>query len=88
MAAPSHPSHPSLPPAPAPGRMNVDYEERVDFARLRGYRLDRAKQAMEAAGLGALLDEKAAYGLEILTRFPARELYVTNPYLCRITATS
>jgi Xaa-Pro dipeptidase len=35
--------------------MNVDFEERVDFARLRRYRLDRAKQAMEQAGLGALL---------------------------------
>ena len=46
---------PALPLAPAPGRMNVDFEERVDFARLRQYRLDRAKAAMEAAGLGALL---------------------------------
>ena len=46
-------SVPSLPAAPAPGRMNVDYEERVDFARLRAYRLDRAKRAMEQAGLGA-----------------------------------
>jgi Xaa-Pro aminopeptidase len=35
--------------------MNVDFEERVDFGRLRGYRLDRARQAMENAGLGALL---------------------------------
>ena len=35
--------------------MNVDFEERVDFARLRQYRLDRARAAMEAAGLGALL---------------------------------
>src|ERR1700751_3376486 len=43
------------PLAPAPGRMNVDYEERVDFARLRAYRLERARQAMEAAGLGAVL---------------------------------
>jgi Xaa-Pro dipeptidase len=46
---------PALPLAPAPGRMNVDFEERVDFARLRAYRLERAKQAMENAGLGALL---------------------------------
>jgi len=46
-------SVPSLPAAPAPGQMNVDYEERVDFARLRAYRLDRAKRAMEQAGLGA-----------------------------------
>ena len=46
---------PQLPLAPAPGRMNVDFEERLDFGRLRAYRLDRAKAAMENAGLGALL---------------------------------
>jgi Xaa-Pro aminopeptidase len=46
---------PALPLAPSPGRMNVDFEERVDFARLRRYRLDRARAAMENAGLGALL---------------------------------
>jgi Xaa-Pro aminopeptidase len=46
---------PALPLAPAPGRMNVDFEERFDFPRLRQYRLDRAKAAMEKAGLGALL---------------------------------
>ena len=34
---------PSLPLAPAPGRMSVDFEERVDFARLRAYRLERAR---------------------------------------------
>ena len=44
-----------LPLAPAPGRMNVDFEERVDFARLRQYRLGQAMRAMEQAGLGALL---------------------------------
>jgi Xaa-Pro dipeptidase len=46
---------PQLPLAPAPGRMNVDFEERLDFGRLRQHRLDRARQAMEHAGLGALL---------------------------------
>jgi Xaa-Pro aminopeptidase len=46
---------PALPLAPAPGRMNVDFEERFDFPRLRQYRLDRAQAAMEKAGLGALL---------------------------------
>jgi Xaa-Pro dipeptidase len=46
---------PSLPLAPSPGRMNVDFEERVDFGRLRAHRLDRAMRAMENAGLGALL---------------------------------
>ncbi len=46
---------PPLPLAPAPGRMGVDFEERVDYARLRGYRLSRARAALEASGLGALL---------------------------------
>jgi Xaa-Pro aminopeptidase len=40
---------------PSPGRMNVDFEERVDFTRLRGYRLSRAREALEASELGALL---------------------------------
>jgi Xaa-Pro aminopeptidase len=42
-------------PMPAPGHMGVDYEERVDFARLRRYRLDRAKASLEASGCGAFL---------------------------------
>ncbi|HLI39675.1 MAG TPA: aminopeptidase P family N-terminal domain-containing protein, partial [Streptosporangiaceae bacterium] len=46
---------PARPLAPAPGRMHVDFEERVDYARLREYRLARAMAAMEAADLGALL---------------------------------
>ncbi len=32
---------------PAPGRMGVDFEERVDFGRLRDYRLSRARAALE-----------------------------------------
>ena len=40
---------------PSPGRMNVDFEERVDFTRLRTYRLARARAALEASELGALL---------------------------------
>jgi Xaa-Pro dipeptidase len=40
---------------PAPGIMGVDWEERVDFARLRSYRLDRVRQQLEANDLGALL---------------------------------
>jgi Xaa-Pro dipeptidase len=40
---------------PAPGSMNVDFEERVDMARLRDYRLLRARSALEASDLGALL---------------------------------
>ncbi len=39
----------------APGPMNVDWEERVDFARLREYRLGRARAALDASELGALL---------------------------------
>src|SRR5437762_6752126 len=40
---------------PSPGRMAVDFETRVDFDRLRAYRLGRAKAALEASELGALL---------------------------------
>ena len=35
--------------------MAVDYEERVDFARLRDYRLARARAALEASECGAFL---------------------------------
>ncbi len=37
----------------APGIIGVDWEERVDFNRLRDYRLARARQALEASDLGA-----------------------------------
>ncbi|WP_127129450.1 Xaa-Pro peptidase family protein [Georgenia sp. SYP-B2076] len=40
---------------PSPGRMAVDFEERVNFDRLRDYRLARARAALEASDLGALL---------------------------------
>ncbi|MEA2655295.1 MAG: Xaa-Pro dipeptidase [Chloroflexota bacterium] len=40
---------------PAPGRMNVDWEERVDFRRLHDYRLKRTRDAIANAGLGAVL---------------------------------
>ncbi len=40
---------------PSPGRMAVDFEERVDFDRLRRYRLARARAALEASDLGAVL---------------------------------
>jgi Xaa-Pro dipeptidase len=39
----------------APGHMGVDYEQRVDFARLRDYRLGRAKQSLEGSECGAFL---------------------------------
>jgi Xaa-Pro dipeptidase len=42
-------------PIAAPGRMNVDFEERVDFQRLHRYRTARAQQALENSELGALL---------------------------------
>src|SRR5262245_58020862 len=40
---------------PAWGTMGVDFEARVDFDRLRRYRIARAKQALERSELGALL---------------------------------
>jgi Xaa-Pro aminopeptidase len=38
-----------------PGHMGVDFETRVDFDRLRSYRLARAREALEASEFGALL---------------------------------
>ncbi|WP_188190057.1 M24 family metallopeptidase [Nonomuraea sp. SYSU D8015] len=42
-------------PLPAPGHMGVDFEERVDFARLRDYRLSRARASLESSRCGAFL---------------------------------
>jgi Xaa-Pro aminopeptidase len=42
-------------PIPAPGHMSVDYEQRVDFDRLRRYRLGRAKASLDASDCGAFL---------------------------------
>src|SRR5919106_5943950 len=42
-------------PLQAPGHMQVDFEERVDFRRLHAYRLGRARQALAASDLGAVL---------------------------------
>ena len=39
----------------APGNMSVDYEVRVDFDRLRKYRIDRAKSALNTCECGAFL---------------------------------
>jgi Xaa-Pro aminopeptidase len=39
----------------SPGRMSVDFEERVDFTRLRDHRLSRARAALDSSELGALL---------------------------------
>jgi Xaa-Pro aminopeptidase len=46
---------PGVRPIGAPGHMGVDYEERVDFARLREYRLGRAREALAATECGAFL---------------------------------
>ena len=40
---------------PVSGIMGVDFESRVEFDRLRRYRLARARQALERSELGALL---------------------------------
>ena len=42
-------------PIPSPGSMNVDWEERWDVDRLRSYRLGRAREALAASDLGAML---------------------------------
>lgn len=42
-------------PLAAPGRTNVDFEERVDFRRLHRYRVARARQALAGSDLGAVL---------------------------------
>jgi Xaa-Pro dipeptidase len=49
------PRHDWKRPLAAPGMMAVDFEERVDFRRLHRYRLGRARQALRASELGALL---------------------------------
>lgn len=40
---------------PSPGSMAVDFEERVNFDRLRSYRLGRVRSALDASRAGALL---------------------------------
>lgn len=42
-------------PLQAPGRTQVDFEERVNFRRLHDYRLARVRAALAPSGLGALL---------------------------------
>lgn len=42
-------------PLAAPGHMGVDYESRVDFDRLRRYRIGRAKDALNSSECGAFL---------------------------------
>ncbi|MFL5726698.1 MAG: M24 family metallopeptidase [Chloroflexota bacterium] len=45
----------ALRPFASPGAQTVDWEERVNPDRLRAYRLERAKAALAASGVGALL---------------------------------
>jgi Xaa-Pro aminopeptidase len=40
---------------PAPGHSSVDFERRVDFDRLRHYRIARAREALDRSECGALL---------------------------------
>ncbi|HZD19333.1 MAG TPA: M24 family metallopeptidase [Burkholderiales bacterium] len=42
-------------PLQAPGRTQVDFEERIDFRRLHNYRLGRVRAALAHSDLGALL---------------------------------
>ena len=42
-------------PMGAPGHMGVDYEQRVDFARMRDHRIGRATAALAASECGAFL---------------------------------
>ena len=39
----------------APGHMGVDYESRVDFDRLRKYRIGRAKESLNNSKCGSFL---------------------------------
>jgi Xaa-Pro aminopeptidase len=45
----------SAQPLPAPGHGGVDFEQRVDFDRLRNYRLDRARTSLDASECGSFL---------------------------------
>jgi Xaa-Pro aminopeptidase len=42
-------------PVPSPGSMNVDWEERWNVDRLRTYRIGRARHALAASDIGAVL---------------------------------
>jgi Xaa-Pro aminopeptidase len=55
LLTPSSPPAAATRPPASPGSMTVDWEERVDPDRLRTYRLSRAKAALSASDVGALL---------------------------------
>jgi hypothetical protein len=44
-------------PLQAPGHMGVDYESRVDFDRLRKYRIGRAKESLNKTNEKQIEDE-------------------------------
>src|SRR6201996_9225380 len=52
------------------GAVGLDWQERINWDRLRKYRLERARERMKAHGLGALLlmyDENVRYITSTLT---------------------
>src|SRR5258706_13376584 len=52
------------------GTVGLDWQERINWDRLRKYRLERARERMKAHGLGALLlmyDENVRYVTGTLT---------------------
>jgi len=51
-------------PVQAPGHMQVDFEERVNFRRLHDYRLARVRAALSGSGLGALLAKIEESGVD------------------------
>ena len=55
------------------GKFAVDYEQRVDYPRLRAERLQRAKEEINKAGLGALVTWDEA-NVRYLTGY-----YITTP---------
>ncbi len=52
------------------GAVGLDWQERINWDRLRKYRLERAREKMKAHGLGAMLlmyDENVRYVTSTLT---------------------
>ena len=87
---PANPGHRWDLPLQAPGRMQVDFEERVDFRRLHNYRLARTRNALAKSGLGALLvfaaDSHAWRAVGTSMVFPGVGfLYVASPILFAVT---
>jgi Xaa-Pro dipeptidase len=52
---PAGPALDAIRPIPSPGNLNVDFEERWNVDRLRSYRLARARAALDASDVGAVL---------------------------------